>query len=196
MRDTEKNEKFTENWIKTMSFNNKRRFDENVVNDTDIADFLDRKPELYRHVQLSCYLEKLASESLIPFTIDRTSPELFCVSVLEGIKTIIRKIFTDAKFGDTNGSNELYCVTNSDKQYSGYFNKFYFEKYQGMTFTEVYSWIYYNDDDTDTFFEISGESFDIYLSFLSQILSTPTHKVVIKVNYKSDHYFEVSIVEY
>lgn len=179
-----------------MSFNKKRRSDENTVNDTDIADFLHRKSELYKHIQLSCYLEKLASERSVPFTIDRTTSELFCLSIMEGIKVIIRKIFTDAKFGDDTGSNELYCVTNIDGAYIGILRNYYLKKYRGLNFKKFNFSIYHDLEDESKFFKISGESFDIYFLFLSCMLSTPTCTVTVTFSPLDCYSFEISILGY
>ena len=145
----------------------RRRFDEQVVTDTDISDFLDTKPVLYKHIQLSCFLEKLPEIT----EIDNSSPERLCTSVLDNIKKIINRFFPKVELkGDTGN----YNIVTSNDNLSFISKNIYFERYNTKKFIAVNFLVYdfdADDDDFSRFFQIPGESFDKYFDFLSKKIS-------------------------
>ena len=141
--------------------NKRRRYDQNISDDTTIIDFLDRHPKLYNQIQLSVYLEKLTETRTIPFQIDITSPQNFCKSIGEGIKSIILKFYPELTFGNSYGKTEYEWTRNDGK------------------ITCITFWVYgYNDNVPSEFYEISGESFHKYFEFLSNQLSKNTSNTV------------------
>ena len=168
----------------------RRRYDENLVTDNEISDFLDTKPELYKQIQLSCFLEKFPELS----NIDISSPKKFCISILENIKNTIHRFFPELEMYSANG---YFSIISSEDEDDGY--RYLFEKrFPNLKFTVVGFWVNgYNDDKPREFYKISGESFDKYFSFLSEKLSREYNSNIrIFLDYDSDCEIRIEFAGY
>lgn len=164
--------------------NKRRRYDAEIVTDTDISDFLDSKPDLYKKIQLSSYLRKIPQSN-----IEGSNPSELVLSIFKHIKDIVHKFYPELEFGDDRRIKEFNLNDNSNGK------NWHREKYGDNNFIEINSWIYgYDDDESFKFFEISLDSFNDYFSYLSRKLSNEFRtNVHILVDTEFDCCFQISI---
>ena len=146
-----KNENF---YFFPIKMNKRRRFDENVVSDSKIVDFLDRNPFLYKNIQLSTYLDELTNNFIIPFNIGSSSLIEMCTSIMYGIQGIIRRVFPDVIFCDHEEERGSFKVLKAD----------------GVVGVEFLLYKL-GVDIPDTLLEICTSTMQNYLNFLSQKIS-------------------------
>ena len=168
----------------------RRRYDEQLNTDNEISDFLDSKPELYKQIQLSCFLEKFPLLS----NIDSSSPKNFCISILNNIKHTIHLFFPELEMHSEKGD---FSIISSEDEDNGY-HYFYEKRFPNSKFTAVGFWVYgYNDDEPSEFYKISDASFDKYFSFLSEKLSQEYNSnIKIFLDRKDDYEIRIEFVGY
>lgn len=176
--------------------NKKRRFDTEAVTDTDISDFLDTRPDLYKQIQLSCFLDKCPA-----FFSNANSLKELAFEIHNHIKRTVLNFYPELEFWCSRKGKEIKIITGIgklDTEMAGNLsfscNSHFNEKYNGKHYVEMNFWIYNYSEDLSVFFNISGESFNKYFLTLSELLSKQFNcDVSIKVESDSDWGFEISI---
>ena len=155
--------------------NKKRHLDEEIIDQNDVVKFLHNNDKLYKKIQLSCYLEELATTKTIPFSIDKNNSWTICVSIMEGIKSIILKLYPNLNF-----CNNAKVIGKYNFEYSRYYSSLDF-------------WIKgYNDDDNGDFFSISNDSFNKYFWSISGKISDH-RKITMTVGEYNDFSFHINV---
>lgn len=174
-----------------IKMNHEERPESNDQKRQNILDYLDSNPVIYKKIQLGSYLQKLTRTETIPFDVDISNPLIFCVSVMEGIRSIIRRFYPDIKFCDSNGEIDKYDFDDEVTLCSEYENSEHVHKFCRLLF-----WIKKEDQGENTdFFTIVDKSFMKYFNILSSILSS-FYDISIFVSEENDFSICIMIENY
>lgn len=72
----------------------KRKYDSNIT-DSDVCDFLNNTPTLYKRIQLHALFNKLTYNDI---KINGNNPEELCLSIYDNIKQLVSQIYTDVEW--------------------------------------------------------------------------------------------------
>lgn len=166
--------------------NKKRRYDsdEASIDDTSISDYLSKRIELYKMIQLGVFLETSPSVDYIQYSHNQ---EEFLFNILNHFRNIIRKFFTDITFSGVDGSNTVKGYTFSKPS-----------EYFGTKAYTLESWIHLSSIDDDKLFnllEIILDSFNEYFEKVSMFLMSKFNvHISIEMNPEYDYAFCITVM--
>lgn len=123
------------------------------------------------------------------FQTDAKTPEELVLSIFNHIKSIVNRFYPELRLGDNGNEDEFTMVSWED----GF--DYYIDQYGDQKFIELSSWVYgYDNDDSNEFFEICGDSFNDYFCYLSKALSEDFNStVIVKIDTSTDWCFQISV---
>lgn len=144
----------------------KRRHDAGVATDVEVVDYLDRNPNLYKTIQLGCYLEKYPQVDYISYNGD---PEELIVNVYHHFVNIFLKFFPDTVFHNGNGENEIF-IRHTDR----------------ALFFEMQ--IEFNDPSTTTYLSILEDQYNKYakdvVEYLNRKFNVNIHTQSFEIDFR------------